>query len=375
MAEVIYKVVSNVDTVILLKNPATVFAEWVDAIIPEAEPPALTVGENTLRNAKEGKKAMVTSWDEPSAMSIDEQPQEVDDWGFPIRQELADDLIREEPVDDWATWGTSSWGVSNKKKGKKGMKAAAPPVCPEELLEPADEESAIPSDSGPSNVEQSIFGIGLSNGDSMIPSANDINTEPPVTETRPEQPAKNASLEEQVNDNDNSYDNKIETPVEEGGIHYHVCSGNLMSASPWFNRVLKKDGWMESNRDSEDGRFRISAADWDSEAFLILLNIFHLQNEKVPEKVTLEMLAKIAVLVDYYECAPAVKMHIRIWIEDLKKTAPIPTTYCRDLILWMWVSCVFALPEQFTQTTIVAIQQCTESVQSLGLPISPRISG
>ena len=81
-----------------------------------------------------------------------------------------------------------------------------------------------------------------------------------------------------------------------------------MSASPWFNRVLKKHGCGESGRNEQDGHFHVRG-EWGEDAFLILMNIFHLQNDKVPEKVTLQTLAKIAVLVDYYDCAVAVKMH------------------------------------------------------------------
>jgi hypothetical protein len=75
-----------------------------------------------------------------------------------------------------------------------------------------------------------------------------------------------------------------------------------MLASPWFSRALKKEGWSESDQNEKDGLIHISASDWDAEAFLILLNVLHLRNRSVPDKVSLDMLAKIAVLVDYYEC-------------------------------------------------------------------------
>jgi hypothetical protein len=163
--------------------------------------------------------------------------------------------------------------------------------------------------------------------------------------------------------------------VEEDRIHFHVCSGNLMSASPWFNRVLKRDGWMESNRNSYDKRFHVSAEDWDEEAFIILMNVFHLRSRQVPRTVTLELLAKIAVLVDYYDCNEAIELYTDMWTASLRKTVDVPTTYCRELMLWIWVSWVFKLSAEFGISTIVAIKQSTESVRNLGLPIPSWIIG
>ncbi|KAF2796488.1 hypothetical protein K505DRAFT_300197 [Melanomma pulvis-pyrius CBS 109.77] len=163
-------------------------------------------------------------------------------------------------------------------------------------------------------------------------------------------------------------------PLEEEGIYFHVCSGNLMSASPWFNRVLKKDGWMEAYPNAEDRRFRITAEDWDEEAFVILMNIFHLRNREVPRTVTLEMLAKIAVLADYYECTESIELFTDIWITHLRAKVAIPTTYCRDLILWIWVSWVFKSGDPFREATAVAIKQNTRAVADLGLPIPPTVT-
>ncbi|KAH7381448.1 hypothetical protein DE146DRAFT_623924 [Phaeosphaeria sp. MPI-PUGE-AT-0046c] len=158
-------------------------------------------------------------------------------------------------------------------------------------------------------------------------------------------------------------------PIDACKVRFQVCAGVLMSASPWFNRILKKDGWMESCRNREDRRFHISAEDWDEEAFVILMNIFHLRYNKVPRAITLEMLAKIAVLADYYECDESIQLLVGIWVADLKITAPIPKTYCRDLILWMWISWAFRLPELFKVITTVVIKQSVEPVRTLGLPI------
>jgi hypothetical protein len=142
-----------------------------------------------------------------------------------------------------------------------------------------------------------------------------------------------------------------------------------MSASPAFNRMLKKEGWMESIQNPEDRTYHISAEDWDEEAFIILMNIFHHRNHKVPRTVTLDMLAKIAILVDYYECNEAVELFVDIWLTDLREKTPIPITYCRDLILWVWITWTFRRSGLFKDSTAVVIDQCTEPVRTLGLPI------
>jgi hypothetical protein len=157
----------------------------------------------------------------------------------------------------------------------------------------------------------------------------------------------------------------------ESEVHYNVSSRHLQLASPWFKRAMAKEGWAEAKL--VDGRYQIFAHDWDEEAFLIVLNIFHLRNRKIPRTVSLEMLAKVAVLVDYYDCGEALEWFTSMWIEELNKTV-IPFFYCRDLILWIWVAWVFDLPERFTDATRVAIKESKDAMGTLDLPIPPSVS-
>lgn len=162
----------------------------------------------------------------------------------------------------------------------------------------------------------------------------------------------------------------VEVNDAEGSIRYYVSSRHLILGSSYFRRALSDGKWAESEREKQDKLFHIRAKDSRSDVFLILLNIFHLQNRKVPRKISLDNLAEIAVLVDYYECAEAIEVFSNIWIEDLKVTAPIPHTYCRDLILWICVSRVFGLADQFKNATRVAITQCSGPMNNLDLPLS-----
>lgn len=161
---------------------------------------------------------------------------------------------------------------------------------------------------------------------------------------------------------------------EEESIHYHVSSRHLMLASPVFKRALNKDGFAESVRNEIDGFFHIQASDWDPEAFLIVLRILHGRNKQVPRKVSLDMLAKIAILEDYYTFGESLDVFTEIWVQELIKVS-IPTVYCRDLVLWIWVAWLFDKDQQFKEATTTAIKQSTESLRTLGLPIPAILSG
>ncbi|KAL4968620.1 uncharacterized protein BDV14DRAFT_167447 [Aspergillus stella-maris] len=100
---------------------------------------------------------------------------------------------------------------------------------------------------------------------------------------------------------------------------------------------------------------------------MILLNAIHDQHHEIPHELTLEMLAKVAVLADYYDCRQSLFVYKNIWMPALQK--PIPATYSRDLILWIWVSWYFQLPVQFKQATSNAMTRRHGFITNLRLPI------
>lgn len=163
---------------------------------------------------------------------------------------------------------------------------------------------------------------------------------------------------------------------EDNGVQFHVSSRHLMLASSYFERALSNEGWSESGCSEEDGRFHITTEEeWDPDAFLIVLNLLHSKNKHVPRTVSLEMLAKIAVLVDYYECQEALTVWTPIWISYLTPRSPVPSNYCRDLILWLCTAWVFDDADRFRHACDIAIKQSTEEMRTLDLPIPDRVSG
>lgn len=103
----------------------------------------------------------------------------------------------------------------------------------------------------------------------------------------------------------------VETPAPPGGgdstdnsmdksatVTFLVSSRHLVLASPVFKAMLK-GGWSEGNK--KGGRFRIRAEDWDVEALTVVMNVLHSHYRQVSKTVTLKMLAKIGMIVDYYK--------------------------------------------------------------------------
>lgn len=158
---------------------------------------------------------------------------------------------------------------------------------------------------------------------------------------------------------------------EDTTAHYYVSSQHLQLASPWFKRAMTKETWTESK--PKDGHYQVVAHDWDEHVFLTLLNIFHLRTKNVPRVMSLESLAKMGVLVDYYECGEAIEMFTATWIDEVKKIA-IPSIYCRNLVLWIWIAWIFDLPNHFQNASAVAIKHGKVAMDTLELPIPASVS-
>lgn len=319
---------SNADTILLLKNPGLVFAEWTQPVPPNeveiAEEEAIRSLLTRRKLNKKEQKLLKKRLASGSSRHSSHEPV-IDNQGFAASQALL------------AENGESSSATATRLNGRsEGMEQDLSEVGPSEIQHTFPVPEMVEPGSGNGNDLSSVIMI----DDSAAGAVPQAMTEP-----------------------------------EEEGIRFQVCAGNLKSASPWFNRALNKDVWMESSRNPEDGWFRITAQDWDEEAFVILMNVLHLRNHKVPRTLTLQMLAKFALLVDYYECNESVDLAVSIWVADLRVKAPIPKTYCRDLILWIWISWTFKLSDLFKQATAVTIRQSTEPIHNLGLPIPVRITG
>ncbi|KAF5557115.1 hypothetical protein FNAPI_5537 [Fusarium napiforme] len=100
-----------------------------------------------------------------------------------------------------------------------------------------------------------------------------------------------------------------------------LASGkHLELASPIF-KTMVTGPFAEGKADALGFRL-ITASDWDHEAFKIVLAIIHGYNRDVPRSLGLEMLVKVAMVVNYYDCLESVEPYTDIWLDGLKSELP-----------------------------------------------------
>lgn len=160
--------------------------------------------------------------------------------------------------------------------------------------------------------------------------------------------------------------------VEHESFSIQVSAKHLTMASPHLKSTLR-GGWKESITELNKGSVEIVCKDWDLEALLIVLKIIHCQHNELPRTIDLDLLAKVAVIADYYECTDKTRFFADRWIENLEQNFPL--TYSRDLMLWLWISWLYRLPVQFEKSTSIAMTQSKSTITTLGLPIPNKILG
>ena len=153
-------------------------------------------------------------------------------------------------------------------------------------------------------------------------------------------------------------------------VTFRVSSRHLALASPVFKSALA-GGWKESVTTA--GERQINSQGWDTTALSIFLNAIHCQYRQVPRSLELEMLAKVAVIVDYYAAHQAIEILSPIWINALRSSLPATTCHNRTIALWICISWVFGDSIAFETTTRVAIYHGRSIMTDLGLPIPGRV--
>ena len=160
-------------------------------------------------------------------------------------------------------------------------------------------------------------------------------------------------------------------PVSEC-VEIRVSSHHLTLASSYYSRVLKGE-WKEADTFRAKGSVELKVHDIDAEALLIVMKIIHSKTRTVPRAVTLEMLAKIAVIVDLYQFHEAVEVFTDMWVAHLR--SDIPKVYSRDAVLWICISWVFRLHDEFHSATRAALRYSSGPIQDMGLPIPESVVG
>ena len=162
--------------------------------------------------------------------------------------------------------------------------------------------------------------------------------------------------------------------VPEGSVLYLVSSRHLKLASPVFKAALSPGTWSEGCKKA-DGRYHITADDWEEEAFLLFMNMLHLRSPQIPKTVSLELMAKLGILIDYYNCASAVEFFTAVWMNKIYGDK-MEGEYCRETILLLWVFYLFGSKDCLDLLVDLVTYYCNESkLRTLGLPIPQFLTG
>lgn len=153
-------------------------------------------------------------------------------------------------------------------------------------------------------------------------------------------------------------------------VRMRLSSKHLTLASEYF-RGASAHGYAETKAGAEY-TYVFMARGWDKDALRIVMNIIHSQTRSVPRKVSLDMLAKIAVVVDYYKCHNAVDFFSQTWIQDHGTSFP---HYSKGLLLRLFVACVFSEQNVFKKLTKTLILDCRGPIHDLDLPPLAHIAG
>lgn len=251
-----------------------------------------------------------------------------------------------------------------KKKKKKGYRLKFTPI-PEPILEPTPEPTPEPE---------------ASFGTEAIPEA--IPEPEPSVELEPEplaepfsEPedliAEQAEILSSSEEYEEPHFQSLGYDQEYDEMRVRVSSRHLSLASPVFSKMLEGQ-FKEGIQNSQSFR-RIETSEWDTEALLILLDIIHGHHRRVPRTVSLEMLGKIAVLVDYYDCHEIVEVFVDLWVPNMEKD--LPTSYGKDSTIWLSISSVFSRAAIFEAMAKITVHACHGPMCTMELPIPHKLLG
>ncbi|KAF8252008.1 hypothetical protein K440DRAFT_537513, partial [Wilcoxina mikolae CBS 423.85] len=140
---------------------------------------------------------------------------------------------------------------------------------------------------------------------------------------------------------------------------YRVSSHQLCSSSCVFRAMLgpqssfsEANGLRHHKRSSstalsEGSLFQIIAKEeHDPTALATVFYVLHGRAEYIPESVTFESLLEIAIICDYYDCAPTMRPWDEIWMSPLRSLTSKP-----GYESWLFISWVFGNQSAFGEMT------------------------
>ncbi|KAI9771743.1 MAG: hypothetical protein M1839_002758 [Geoglossum umbratile] len=138
-------------------------------------------------------------------------------------------------------------------------------------------------------------------------------------------------------------------------VSFLVSSAHLRLASPVFSELLKKHRVHASGGTKHP--ITIPLRDDDPHILLIFLNILHHHTRKVPDRLSLEKLAGIGILVEKYKCVEVVEGLSRVWWTRGEMRDMLPKSMGVTLLRFLYVSWLFKIPDQFDRASLVVIRE------------------
>ncbi|KAF5679185.1 hypothetical protein FHETE_926 [Fusarium heterosporum] len=154
-------------------------------------------------------------------------------------------------------------------------------------------------------------------------------------------------------------------------IRMLVSGNHLKLASSYFDKMFS--GPFIEAETNQSGLRQVTASGWDPEAFKMVLTIMHGYHRQVPKSFSLELLAKVAMVVNYYECHEIIGPYANIWLKKVK--SKVPTVYGKDCILCLFISWVFSGSEMFQQMTRLALKHSRKLIEVEDLAIPATLLG
>lgn len=174
-------------------------------------------------------------------------------------------------------------------------------------------------------------------------------------------------------------------PYQEDGapneIQFRVSTKHLCITSPVFSRMVK--GNFQESRPNDKGLLEIMALDWNTRAFLVLLDIIHGHHREVPRKLDLDTVAQIGLLIDYYDCLEIIEIffdqwqaHLHDWwkYDWLSFDKSLMNSFGEAESMLLFIALTFRSPVVFKNLTISAIRT-SSGLTEIHLPMPSQILG
>ncbi|KAH7378860.1 hypothetical protein BKA64DRAFT_240654 [Cadophora sp. MPI-SDFR-AT-0126] len=147
-------------------------------------------------------------------------------------------------------------------------------------------------------------------------------------------------------------------------VQLQASSKHLILASPTFRTSLGSGTYPEGRTLQVEGNLVIPLPDEDPDAMIILLNIIHGPSSKVPRRVDLNMLSKLAIAVNHRHMHEAVGIWSDTWIENLKRDEGLPSSYTPDALLsWLFIFWVFRKADDFRNVSAILERESDSSLE------------